>query len=220
MDRNTKLSGLFQFSRTGRYKSVNSVTVVSLQVIGLARICAKVTTSAHIPLTDAPGHPWLSSVPRNVVCASARETSTPLTRIICLSRFDAPCPVFKLFRPKPVTAQTPSNCPPSAELRGTTTEGYHFALRLERNRSGQAQRLIGWHGSSRGGARVEMQCGPDGVWRDLQGRHAAVIDDLIPHPIRHSGGWAGQWEQLALASAQLSADGEDAAPSRPALDAR
>jgi hypothetical protein len=129
--------------------------------------------------------------------------------------------VFKLFRPKPTTARPPSTCPASAELRGTTTEGYHFALRLERNRNGQAQRLIGWHGASRGGgARVEMQCGPDGVWRDLLGRHATVIDDLIPPPIRLSPSWATQWQQLAQANAQSGADDEGAAPSRPALDAR
>ncbi len=128
--------------------------------------------------------------------------------------------MFKLFRPKPTTAPTASPCPASAELRGTTTEGYHFALRLDRNSKGQAQRLIGWHGSSRGGARVEMQCGPDGVWRDLLGRHATVIDDLIPPPIRLSASWATQWAQLAHADPQPTAVDEDVPPSRPVLDAR
>lgn len=127
--------------------------------------------------------------------------------------------MFKLFRSKSATAHAASACPPSAELRGTTTEGYHYALRLERDHAGHARRLIGWHGSTRGGARVEIQCGPDGVWRDLQGQHAATPDELIPSPIRHSAGWAGQWSPLASSRAQPGADDTGAAPSLPALDA-
>jgi hypothetical protein len=126
--------------------------------------------------------------------------------------------VFKLFRPRPA-AQSPSSQPPGAELRGTTTEGYHFALRLQCNRAGLPQHLVGWHGSSKGGARVEMQCGPDGVWRDLQGRHAPDIDALIPQTIRLSAGWAAQWEQLAHNRVPSAAGAEHTAPSVAAPDA-
>lgn len=121
--------------------------------------------------------------------------------------------VFKLFRPKPAPAAPADAQTSSAEIRGTTTEGYHFALRLLCDRSGRAQRLIGWHGSSRGGARVEMQRDPDGVWRDLHGQQAAAPDALIPAPIRHSAAWTTQWAQLQPASPSA-----ETACDRPILD--
>lgn len=128
--------------------------------------------------------------------------------------------MFKLFRAKPASAQTSPTCPPSAELRGTTTEGYHYALRVERNDAGQPRRLIGWHGSARGGARVEIQCGPDRVWRDLQGHSAEHPGKLIPIPIRHSAGWAVQWEPFERPTTEPGADSTDVASPLTALDAR
>ena len=101
--------------------------------------------------------------------------------------------MFKLFRPKP--SAPPPERPASAatELRGATLEGYHFALRLERDDRGEAQRLIGWHGSSTGGARVDLRRDSNGVWRDPQGRQAEAADDLVPPTIRLSAAWAAQW---------------------------
>ena len=128
--------------------------------------------------------------------------------------------MFKLFRSKPASAQAASACPPSAELRGTTTEGYHYALRVERNDAGQPRRLIGWHGSARGGARVEIQCGPDRVWRDLQGHSAEQPGKFIPSPIRLSAGWAVQWEPFERPSTRPGADDTGAVAPYPALDAR
>lgn len=127
--------------------------------------------------------------------------------------------VFRLFRPKPAPAASPAAKTSSAEIRGTTTEGYHFALRLLRDPSGRPQRLIGWHGSSRGGARVEVQLGADGVWRDPHGQQAAAPDALLPAQIRHSTAWTTQWAQLQQSAprAQTSAplDGD-----LPALEPR
>ena len=101
--------------------------------------------------------------------------------------------VFKLFRPKP--SVLPPEQPSSAitELRGATLESYHFALRLERDDRGEARRLIGWHGSSKGGARVDLRRDSNGMWRDPQGRQAEVADDLVPPTIRLSAAWAAQW---------------------------
>lgn len=123
-----------------------------------------------------------------------------------------PAAVFKLFRPKTVAPESASLQESSAELRGTTTEGYHYALRLQRDAQGAAQRVIGWHGTSKGGARVEMQRGPDGVWRDLRGHSATSAEALIPLPIRHSAGWATQWN-VATRSGDSPTAAERAGPA-------
>lgn len=63
--------------------------------------------------------------------------------------------MFKLFRPEASSLRPDRSHANTAEFRGNTLEGDHFALRPERNSEGQAQRLFGWHDSSQGGARVD-----------------------------------------------------------------
>ena len=104
--------------------------------------------------------------------------------------------VFRLFRTPPPPAQADAPDPCDSELRGTTLEGYHFAIRVERSSNGRAQRLIGWHGSSQGGARVDLQRNAEGLWRDGQGRLAASVDELLAPSLLRSAAWAAQWSEV------------------------
>ncbi|WP_079415920.1 hypothetical protein [Thiomonas intermedia] len=101
--------------------------------------------------------------------------------------------MFKLFRTRQTLSQPASPSARDSELRGTTLEGYHFAIRVERNPAGEAHRLIGWHGSSQGGGRVDLRREAEGLWRDGQGRQAASVDDLLAPSVRRSAAWTAQW---------------------------
>ena len=127
------------------------------------------------------------------------ERSKRATRIICAIVAQPLSPrtsVFKLFRTKQSLPPTDIRNAPTSELRGTTLEGYHFAIRVERSRDGRAQRLIGWHGSSQGGARVDLQRNAEGLWRDGQGRLAASVDELLAPSLLRSAAWAAQWSEV------------------------
>lgn len=145
------------------------------------------------------------------------ERSKRATRIICAIVAQPLSPrtsVFKLFRTKQSLPPTDIRNAPTSELRGTTLEGYHFAIRVERNAHGQALGLIGWFGSSQGGGRVELRREADGLWRDVQGRQAASVDDLLPPSVRRSAAWAAQWcEALPVdAMAEPAASASSAQP--------
>ncbi|MGE0071464.1 MAG: hypothetical protein AB7S55_00155 [Thiomonas sp.] len=124
--------------------------------------------------------------------------------------------VFRLFRPKPAPIIHGPSSAGGDEFRGTTTAGYHFALRLQRDAQQRPQRLIGWHGSASGGARVELRRGEDGVWRDVHGGEAATFEPLLPDAIRLSPAWAAQRPQSA--DGDGSAHDPAAAQALPALD--
>ena len=104
--------------------------------------------------------------------------------------------MFKLFRTRQDLSHPDSPSARDSELRGTTLEGYHFAIRVERSSNGRAQRLIGWHGSSQGGARVDLQRNAEGLWRDGQGRLAASVDELLAPSLLRSAAWAAQWSEV------------------------
>ncbi len=151
---------------------------------------------------------------RWVNCKNCRVAAPAPSRIMAAPLF-ACAVVFRLFRPKPAPAIQPPSSAGSDEFRGATTAGYHFALRLQRDAQQQPQRLIGWHGSASGGARVELQRGADGLWRDVHGRQAAAFEALLPDPIRLSAAWAAQRPQAANAGGP---DHPAAAGVLPALD--
>lgn len=104
--------------------------------------------------------------------------------------------MFKLFRTRQDLSHPDSPSARDSELRGTTLEGYHFAIRVERGLEGEAQRLIGWHGSSQGGGRVDLRREAEGMWRDGQGRQAASVDELLAPSVRRSAAWTAQWCEI------------------------
>lgn len=189
---------LARLSPNRRDKSVNSVTLAPVSANTDAMNLAKLPTFSHnAAQARRVTTPAWSAGPIGKPGCAVRSGLVQCCHNSALPNPHALPAVFKLFRPRPTANQPPASDPSHIELRGTTTEGYHYALRLERSASGQAQRLIGWHGSSRGGARVEIQRDPAGVWRDLQGHHAAECIDLIPPPIRQSANWGSHRALLA-----------------------
>lgn len=114
--------------------------------------------------------------------------------------------MFRLSRTPlpPAQADAPDTC--DSELRGATSEGYHFAIRVERSRDGRAQRLIGWHGSSQGGARVDLQRNAEGLWRDGHGRIAASVDELLAPSLLRSAAWVAQWAEVLPDTAPSDTD--------------
>lgn len=103
--------------------------------------------------------------------------------------------MFKLFRrpPPPTTLETAREA--SIVLRGATTEGYHYALRIEFDAHRSIERIIGWRGSTDGSRRIELRPGDDGLWRDPDGRTAGEALDLVPVSIRNGAGFAAQWTE-------------------------